>query len=96
VTEGAERRAVVIAMAFDESLGIDTDQALEQLMTALAGNASGTEVEERTISGQTVAVLDAGAGTTAIYHDGTRLIMVVTPSADDAVPVVTALIEANG
>ena len=85
--------AVIIGMSFN---GVPTDSPtfLDSVAGGAAGSAAGA-VTTRTIEGRAVKVVEGTSGTFAMYQHGSTIVMAIGTAKDEAVPVITAVIQAS-
>jgi hypothetical protein len=95
VTRDGTDEGFVLAIAFPDFPGTEDPAFFESLLQGAAGSSGGT-VEEATIGGTAVGLIDSPSAPFAAYQDGTTVIFVYGQSLENVRAIVEALIEANG
>jgi hypothetical protein len=95
VTNGAVPAGIVVAMAFPGIPGTDSPTFLDSVAMGAAGSAQG-KTTTRSIDGQDVKIIETAQGAFALYkHGADTVVMAVGQTTDQAVAIVTAIIQAS-
>lgn len=92
---GGATAGVVVAMSFPGIPGTESPTFLDSVALGAAGSAQG-KTTSRTIDGQDVRVIETDRGAFALYkHGADTVVMTVGQTADQAIAIITAIIQAT-
>ena len=92
---GTATAGIVVAMSFPGIPGTESPTFLDSVALGAAGSAQG-KTTSRTIDGQDVRVVETDRGSFALYkHGADTVVMTVGQTTDQAVAIMTAIIEAT-
>jgi hypothetical protein len=89
---GGQGQAFLLVMAFPT--GMLNDEAYQGALGGMSASLKAT-LTPSTVDGVEVSSGNASSGGVAVFHMGDHLIMVIAQTPADAVPMATALIQAN-